>query len=224
MTGITRPIRTFGRIKSRTIKPRQASMMETLLPGLTLPEAPFDPVDRMPRSTERWLEIGFGGGEHMAERAARRPDVLFLGAEPFLNGVASALRYIEEMQLENVRLHSGDARDLMARLPDASLDRVFVLFPDPWPKARHRKRRLVGEAFIGEAARVMKSGARLSFATDWEDYANWTLGHFLASSDFRWTAESADDWRSAPDDHVPTRYEAKRLGDCAPLWLEFERR
>ena len=222
--GESRSIRTFGRIKSRTIKPRQADLLETLLPRIALPETAFDPRALVPDATEVWLEIGFGGGEHLAGRAAARPDVLFLGAEPFLNGVASALRHIEEAALDNVRLHAGDARELMARLPAASLDRIFVLFPDPWPKARHHKRRLVGTEFIAEAARVMRPGGRLLFSTDWEDYANWTLARFLASPDFLWTARAADDWRGAPADHIPTRYEAKRLGDCAPLWLAFDRR
>jgi tRNA (guanine-N7-)-methyltransferase len=122
-----------------------------------------------------------------------------------------------------VRLHHGDARDLIGRLPDASIDRLIILFPDPWPKARHAKRRLVQPDFVGEAARVLKIGARVRFATDWADYADWALKRFLASPEFRWTAEAADDWRSPPADHVTTRYETKRLGDCAPLWLEFER-
>jgi len=224
VSDLPRPIRTFGRIKSRAIKTRQAGLLETLLPRITVPEAPFDPRDLGHDVGEVWLEIGFGGGEHMAGRAVRRPDVLLLGAEPFLNGVASALRHVEENHLGNVRLHAGDARDLMARLPDSSLDRAFVLFPDPWPKVRHHKRRLVGADFIAKAARTLKSGGQLLFATDWEDYANWTLSRFLASPEFRWTAQSADDWRRAPADHVATRYEAKRLGDCAPLWLTFERR
>ncbi len=219
-----RPIRTFGRIKSRAIKSRQAALLETLLPRILVPEAPFEPRALMPGAAQVWLEIGFGGGEHLAGRAAARPDVLLLGAEPFLNGVASALRHIEEGGLGNIRLHAGDARDLMARLPDASLARLFILFPDPWPKARHHKRRLVGPEFITEAARVLEPGGRLLFATDWEDYANQALVRFLASPDFRWTADTADDWRRAPPDHVPTRYEAKRLGDCAPLWLAFDRR
>jgi tRNA (guanine-N7-)-methyltransferase len=108
-------------------------------------------------------------------------------------------------------------------LPDASLSRVYILFPDPWPKAHHRKRRLIGPDFIAEAARLMRPGAPLRFATDWADYADWTLQRFAASSAFRWTAERADDWRVPWPDHVTTRYETKRLGDCAPIWLEFER-
>ena len=221
---MTRPIRTFGRTKSRAIKARQAGLIETLLPRIAVPEAAFEPRALKSDAAEVWLEIGFGGGEHLAGRAAARPDVLFLGAEPFLNGVASALRHIEELGLDNVRLHAGDAREVVARLPDASLERIFVLFPDPWPKARHHKRRLVGTEFIAEATRVLKPGGRLLFATDWEDYANWALVRFLASPDFLWIAKTADDWRRAPPDHVPTRYEAKQLGDCAPLWLAFDRR
>ncbi len=197
--------------------------METLLPRIATPEGPFDPRTLKPDATEVWLEIGFGGGEHLAAQAARRPDVLFLGAEPFLNGVASALRHIDAAGLANVRLHAGDARELMDALPDASLDRLFILFPDPWPKARHHKRRLISQAFLAEAARVLKPGGPLRFATDWQDYADWTLERLIASPDFTWTADRADDWRVPPADHIPTRYEEKKLGDCAPIWLEAVR-
>jgi tRNA (guanine-N7-)-methyltransferase len=177
----------------------------------------------MPLAEEVWLEIGFGGGEHLAAQAERRPNALFMGAEPFLNGVASALRHVDERGLANVRLHAGDVRTLMAALPDACLDRVIILFPDPWPKARHHKRRLVQDDFVEEAARLLKAGGRLRFATDWADYADWALKRLTASPRFRWLAEAADDWRKPPADHVTTRYEEKRLGDCAPIWLEFER-
>lgn len=217
------PLRTFGRIRSRAIKPRQAALMTTLLPSVAVPEGAFNPQELRPEASEVWLEIGFGGGEHMAAQAARRPDVLILGAEPFVNGVASALRHIEAGGLTNIRLLAGDARDLMAFLPDASLGKVFILFPDPWPKARHVKRRLIQPAFVAEAARLMKPGAQLRFATDWADYADQALTVFGRSRNFRWLAESADDWRRAPADHVATRYEAKRLGDCPPIWLDFER-
>jgi tRNA (guanine-N7-)-methyltransferase len=171
-----------------------------------------------------WLEIGFGGGEHMAGQAERRRDVLILGAEPFQNGVASALRHLDERGLTNVRLQDGDARELMAHFPDAVLDRVFILFPDPWPKLRHHKRRLVNAETLAELARVLKPGGRLRFATDWADYADWTLERMLASKAFAWDAERADDWRMAPADHITTRYEEKRLGDCAPVFLDFRRR
>lgn len=218
-----RPLRTFGRIRSRVIKPRQAALMTGLLPALSIPSGPIDPRQLAPECAEVWLEIGFGGGEHMAAQAARRPDVLILGAEPFLNGVASALRHIDERGLTNVRLRAGDARELMAALPEACLDRLFVLFPDPWPKARHVKRRLIQPDFIAEAARILKPGAVFRFVTDWADYADQVLVQFRRAPRFRWLAERADDWRRTPGDHVPTRYEQKRLGDCAPIWLEFQR-
>ena len=224
MTDAHPPLRSYGRLKSRPIKPRQAALMETLLPALRVPAEPFDPRGLAPAAAEVWLEIGFGGGEHMSAQAARRPEVLVIGAEPFQNGVASALRHVDAQGLANVRIHDGDARELMARLPDASLARVFVLFPDPWPKGRHKKRRIIQAETVAELDRIMAPGGRLRFASDWADYVDWTLERFLANPTFRWTAERADDWRTPPADHVTTRYEEKRLGDCAPVFLEFERR
>ncbi|MEQ1618338.1 MAG: tRNA (guanosine(46)-N7)-methyltransferase TrmB, partial [Terricaulis sp.] len=170
------------------------------------------------------LEIGFGGGEHLVAQAAAHPDARFIGVEPFLNGVASCLRHIEESGVQNVRLHQGDARDVVARLPDASLDLCYILFPDPWPKTRHWKRRLIQREFLDALARVLKPGAEVRFATDWVNYAEWTLALFLKHPAFTWTAARADDWRKPWSGHVPTRYEAKKLGDCAPVWLLFLRR
>lgn len=217
-------MRSYGRIKSRPIKPRQAALVEDLLPGLRPPAGPFDPRTLMEGAREAWLEIGFGGGEHMASQAARAPDVLIIGCEPFLNGVASAVRHVAEQGVKNVRILDGDARELVARLPDASLDRVFILFPDPWPKARHHKRRIVQTDMIAELARVLKSGGRLRFATDVAGYADWALERFVASPDFDWPAGRPDDWRVAPADHITTRYEEKRLGDCEPVFFDFIRR
>jgi len=218
------PLRSFGRIKSRPIKPRQAALMETLLPQIRAPQQPFDPRSLIPDASEVWLEIGFGGGEHMAGQADRCRDVLILGAEPFQNGVASALRHIEERGLTNVRLQDGDVRELLARLPDAALDRAFILFPDPWPKVRHHKRRLITTETLAELVRVLKPGAMLRFATDWADYADWTLERVLGCGRFAWNVERADDWRVPPADHLTTRYEEKRLGDCAPVFFDFRRR
>ena len=217
------PLRTYGRIKTRTLKPRQAVLIDELLPRLGVPDGPFDPKAIMPQAREVWLEIGFGGGEHLAAQAARHPGVLMIGVEPFLNGVASALRHVDEAGLANVRIVQGDARDIVARLPDASLGRVFILFPDPWPKTRHHKRRIMQPDFITDLARAARSGARLGFATDWRDYAAWTLERMVGRSDWAWTAQSAADWRRPPPDHVTTRYEQKALGDTAPIFLNFVR-
>ncbi|WP_304169190.1 tRNA (guanosine(46)-N7)-methyltransferase TrmB [Phenylobacterium aquaticum] len=217
------PLRSFGRIKSRTIKPRQAALMDSLLPEIRCPQVAFDPRTLAPQAARVWLEIGFGGGEHMAAQASRDPEVLILGAEPFQNGVASALRHIDERGLSNVRLWDADVRELIAHLPDACLDRIFILFPDPWPKARHNKRRLVNAELLVELARVLKPGGGLRFATDWADYADWTLERVLRDPAFSWPATRACDWRVPPADHITTRYEEKRLGDCAPVFLDFVR-
>ncbi|MEI7933071.1 MAG: tRNA (guanosine(46)-N7)-methyltransferase TrmB [Alphaproteobacteria bacterium] len=217
------PLRTYGRIKSRPIKPRQEALLESLLPRIAVPEGPIDPAALMPEARAAWLEIGFGGGEHMAGQAALHPEVLILGAEPFLNGVASALRHIDEQALTNVRLLQGDARDLVSRLSAACLERVFILFPDPWPKARHHKRRIIQTEFLGDLMRVMKPGGILRYGTDWADYADWTLERLTASPDFQRRLYSQDDPTGPPEGHLTTRYETKKLGDCAPVFFEFVR-
>lgn len=216
-------LRSYGRVKARVLKPRQAALLDNLAAGVDIPDGPFDPRALKPDAREIWLEIGFGGGEHMAGQAARDRDILIIGVEPFLNGVASALRHIEEQALDNVRVHQGDAREVAARLPDASLDRVFILFPDPWPKSRHHKRRLVQEDFLAELARKLKPGGRLRFATDWADYADWTLERVVKSGLYEGPAGGPDDRTVPPADHLTTRYEEKKLGDCAPVFLDFVR-
>ena len=218
------PLRTFGRVKSRTIKPAQGALLETLLPQIAVPaDRRLDREALLAGRRELWLEIGFGGGEHLAGQAARRPDVTLIGAEPFLNGAASALRHIDEAGLANVRLHVGDARDIVDALPDSSLDRVFILFPDPWPKLRHHKRRLIQPGFVADLARVLAPGGQLRFATDWAGYADWALERLTACPVLDWTAQGPDDWRTPPADHVTTRYQEKRLGDIAPVYLDFIR-
>ncbi len=210
-------MRSFGRVKGRALKPRQAGLVDELLPHLAIDlEAP-------PSAPRLILEIGFGAGEHLVAQAAANPDALFLGAEPFLNGVGSCLRHIEEAGVTNVRLHHGDARDVLAALAGACLDRIDILFPDPWPKTRHHKRRLIQPDFLGELARVAKPGAEVRFATDWAHYAAWTLEVFSRDQRFTWSAERAEDWRSPWPGHTLTRYETKKLGDCAPVWLRFVR-
>lgn len=216
-------LRSYGRIKSRPIKARQAALFDTLAPKVDIPEGPFDPLSLKPDAREIWFEIGFGGGEHMAGQAERDPDLLIIGVEPFLNGVASALRHVEERSLTNLRVHQGDAREVASRMPDGCIDRVFILFPDPWPKSRHHKRRIIQPDYLVELHRLLKPGGRLRFATDWAEYADWTVERVLASKLFAWPADRADDWRVPPADHLTTRYEEKKLGDCAPVWLDFVR-
>jgi len=216
--------RLYGRSAGKPLSKTAAGRVETLLPKLAIPEGRLDLKALFPAAGEVWLEIGFGGGEHLAGQAAQRADVGFLGAEPFLDGIAKILAEIEERKLSNIRLRRGDARDLVAQLPDQSIARAFILFPDPWPKARHRKRRLVQPDFLAELARVLKPGAGVRFATDWADYANRALADFLRDGGFEWQADRADDWRKPPADHVTTRYQEKRLGDCAPVFFDFVRR
>lgn len=225
-TGGPRPLRTYGRGKGRPLSGRQQRLVDELLPRLALPagEGPLDLAALFPGAQGVRLEIGFGGGEHMIAQAQAHPALGFLGAEPFLDGVAKALAGIEERGLANIRLHRGDARDVLPRLAPASLARIDILFPDPWPKARHGKRRLVAPETIAALARVLAPGGELRIATDWAAYAEWILIHVRASPAFDWTARRPQDWRLPPSDHVTTRYEQKRLGDIGPVFLRFRRR
>lgn len=213
-----RPLRSYGRIKARALKPRQENLLQSLLPQVA-----FD-LSQPQIMAESVLEIGFGGGEHLVAQALAAPNTSFLGVEPFLNGVGSCLRHIEESGVKNVRLHRGDARDVIAALPEGCLARADILFPDPWPKTRHWKRRLIQPEFVASLAKVVKMGGEVRFATDWTHYAAWTLETFLKSPEFEWQADRAADWRLPWPGHVTTRYEVKKLGDCAPIFLRFVRR
>lgn len=170
------------------------------------------------------LEIGFGAGEHLIAEASRHRDTGFIGAEPFLNGMASVLSGIVESDLENVRLHQGDAGELLDWLPEAWLSEVDLLYPDPWPKRRHWKRRFIRPDNLTRLARAMRIGGVLRFATDWSDYATWGLAQVVRTPHFRWTAETAADWRAPWPDWQGTRYEAKAFREGRrPVYLTFER-
>jgi len=172
-----------------------------------------------------WLEIGFGGGEHLAHQATLHPDIGFIGSEPFLEGVAKLLARIEEDGLRNIRLWPDDARPLLEALPDRSVDRVDILFPDPWPKTRHHKRRLINDETVAHLARVLVDGATLRLATDHPEYARWMLLHVRRNPAFVWTARSPRDWRQRPWDAIATRYEEKaREAGRPPVYLTFARR
>ena len=169
-----------------------------------------------------WLEVGFGGGEHLLEQARANPRIGLIGAEPYEAGVAKLLSKIEDTDASNIRIHEGDARDVVEVLPDASLGRVFILFPDPWPKTRHHKRRFVQMEMLDALARVMKPGAELRLASDDAGYIAWTLERVLAHPGFAWTAERAADWKTRPQGWPQTRYEAKALHG-PPAYLSFRR-
>lgn len=190
-----------------------------------LPPGTLDPKILFPDARAVWLEIGFGGGEHLLAQAEAHPDIGMIGCEPFVNGVAKLLRQIEQRRLGNVRVHAGDARDVLDALAERALGRVFVLFPDPWPKARHHKRRIIAAPVLDQLARVMAEGAELRIATDIAEYARWTLLHVLNHGAFAWPVQSPRDWRERPADWPPTRYEEKALqAGRRPVYLRFVRR
>lgn len=218
----------FGRRKGHRLKPQQAALFETLLPRLAL-----DLDTRAPALAslfeaavgETRLEIGFGGGEHLIAEAERNPQSGFIGVEPFANGMAKALSAIAAHGLANIRLHFGDAIHVLDWLPAGSIARLDLLYPDPWPKRRHWKRRFVQDATVAAVARLLKPGGTFRFATDWPDYAAWTLQHLMRSRDFEWTAERANDWRLPWSGFTTTRYEAKAKREGRmPCYLVFRRR
>lgn len=202
----------YGRRKGPKLSAHQQQLIETLLPEIALTlEAHADPKSYFANVTEVWLEVGFGAGEHMLWQAHHHPHAGIIGAEPYLSGVAKLLSKIDPANIPHLRLYTDDARDIIDALPDASLGRVFVLFPDPWPKTRHHKRRFVQMDLLDRLARVMKPGAEFRFASDDAPYFEWTLERICAHSDFEWQATSSADWLRRPADWPQTRYEAKEL-------------
>ncbi len=222
----TRPRAFFGRRKGHALKPAQAALFETLLPrlALDLDALPDDlrtlfpvPVDAVR------LEIGFGGGEHLLHEAQANPHTGFIGVEPFLNGMAKALSAIAARDLRNIRLHHGDAIELIARLPQASLARIDLIHPDPWPKRRHWKRRFVQDDTLAAIARILQPGGEFRFVSDIPDYVAWTLVRLLRVPAWVWTAERADDWRRPWPGFPGTRYAAKAHREGrAPCFLIFQ--
>lgn len=224
--------RVYGRRIDKPLRARQAALMESLLPRVAMPDPEsrtdnqvIDPAAIFPAAKEVWLEVGFGGGEHLAWQARQHPDIGIIGAEPFTNGVAKLLGQIEDHGLENIRVHFGDVRPLIEALQPGSLDRIFVLHPDPWPKKRHHKRRMISPWFFEAAARLLRSGAILRVASDIPDYIRWTLMHARGAAQFEWMADRAADWQVRPEDWPQTRYEAKALKEGrTPTYLTFRRR
>lgn len=217
-----------GRRKGRALRPGRQRLLDELLPRLKIDLSGdgIDPAGLFVRPvSDVWLEVGFGGGEHLAEQARMHPDVGMIGCEPFINGVAKLLGAVERDCLENIRIHADDARDLIDRLPDASIGRAFVLFADPWPKARHAERRFIGSENLDRLARVMKNGAELRLASDQMPLIRWMLFHTLDHPDFEWTARGPEDWRARTADWPPTRYEVKAADKgITCVYLTFRRR
>ncbi len=220
--------RFYGRRKGRPLRKGQQHLIDTLLPrvAVALPaEGTLDPRSLFAHEPDRvWLEIGFGGGEHLAEQAHANPAVGLIGCEVFLNGIATLLAQVAQRNLANVRVYPEDARDLLDALPDASLDRVFLLFPDPWPKRRHADRRFIQPANLDLLARLMKPGAEFRVASDDPTYIGWALAHLVRHPAFAWTARRPADWAARPADWPGTRYESKALREGRqPVFLRFVR-
>lgn len=217
----------YGRRKGHALRKGQARLMSDVLPELALDltnPAPNDLRSLFTDAANVRLEIGFGGGEHLLHEAKRHPEIGYLGCDVYINGVAKLLAVIRAEGAGNIRLHHGDAEPLLDWLPEQSLQRIDILYPDPWPKRRHWKRRFISADRIGRMVRVLAPGGELRFATDIPSYAEWGLARFLRSPHFAWTAECADDWRKPWPDFPGTRYEAKAFREGRiPYYLTFRR-
>ena len=225
----TGELRSFGRTRMRSLTPRQQEIVARVMPRV---EVDLDDPDSAEPSSlfdttggDAWLEIGFGGGEHLLWQAKQNPTVGLIGCEPFRDGVVRVLTAIDDEGFGNIRLHADDARPLLRCFQPATISRTFILFPDPWPKKRHNKRRLINPELATALARVMKPGAELRIATDIDDYLKSILLTFHYCSEFEWLATGASDWRVRPSDWPGTRYEAKAIREgrsCA--YLRFKRK
>lgn len=219
----------FGRRSGKTLHARQQALYETLLPelALNLPDSgTLDPQSLFASKPEKLvMEIGYGGGEHLARQLEAAPHTGFIGCEVFSGGIGKLLEKIDQNGAENIRLYTDDALKLLQTLPDASLDGVYLLYPDPWPKTRHHKRRFVSPLTLAELARTIKPGGFFRFATDIEDYANWTLAHVLRNPAFGWHPEAPGSWHTPYKDWQPTRYEqkARREGRLKSFYFTFTR-
>jgi tRNA (guanine-N7-)-methyltransferase len=213
----------YGRRKGPKLSARQLGLRRTLLGELAY-DPDQEPFSQFPNTVqELWLEVGFGAGEHLVWQAQAHPQVGLIGAEPYEMGVAKLLTKLEESPLNTVRLYEGDGRDIIEKLPDASLGRFFLLFPDPWPKTRHHKRRFLQMEMLDQLARVLKPGAELRFATDDKSYLPYALERLMAHPAFEWLAQGPSDWKNRPPGWPPTRYETKAIKG-PPTFLRFARR
>jgi tRNA (guanine-N7-)-methyltransferase len=217
--------RLYGRTKDHKLRAGQAGLLERLLPALSVPEAgPVTAEALFGDSRPLHFEIGFGAGEHLADRADLLPDHGFIGAEPFLNGVVGALTHIRDRRLANVRLHMGNALDVLERVPDGALTMVYLLHPDPWPKARHAKRRMINPGPLDLIAAKLRPGGELRLGTDDPTYCRWAMMVMSKRTDLEWLAESAGDFLVRPGGWPETRYEAKARRQGREVWYFRYRR
>ena len=211
--------RLYGRRQGHKLRQGQASLVEELLPKLEVPETgPLDAILLFGNDRAIEFEIGFGSGEHLAGQAQARAEHGFIGCEPFINGVVGALTHIRDRDLTNVRIHMGDALEILERLPDASLSRVYLLHPDPWPKARHAKRRMINHGPMDLIARKLKPGCEFRLGTDDPTYCRWSMMVMDQRRDFEWQAGCAQDFLTRPDDWPETRYERKARRKGHEVW------
>lgn len=226
--GVKHPlIRSYGRRWSKGLRPTRASALESVMAwaSLEFPSKAVDPATFFDTPVKQvWFEIGFGNGEHILQQGINHPDVGLIGCEPFMNGVAALCVGISEKNVKNVRIWPNDARLLMEKMKPASLDRLFLLHPDPWPKTRHHKRRFLQTETLDEIARLLKPGAEFRMATDHVDLSTWLLDKTYHHPAFEWTAKEADDWRTPPEDWPETRYGKKGLKQGRPpVYFIFRR-
>ena len=221
----------YGRIKGKTLNAAQYRYLDEDLPRLSVlgvtrlenPERDFLDIDTLTGGRPLWLEVGFGGGEHLVHQALHNPDVQFLGVEPYVNGVAMLLGKMRKAGVTNIKLHMGDARNLMDVLPDESVCKAFLLYPDPWPKIRHHRRRFVTPEHLIPLSKCLKLGAEFRVATDIEDYVRQTLQE-VPKAGFDWLAEGPEDWRAPWGDWISTRYELKAVREeRTPHYMTFRK-
>jgi tRNA (guanine-N7-)-methyltransferase len=219
-------VRFYGRRKGHDLKPGRQRLVTEVLPLLRLPDTvPQNLSDLFAKSVDEvQLEIGFGAGEHLIHQARANPKIGYIGAEPYINGVAALVAGIERERIETIRIFDEDARLLLPKLPDGSLTKIFLLFPDPWHKARHNKRRFVSEETLDHFARLLQAGGEFRFASDDAGYVRWTLARTTRHAAFSWTARGPEDWRVRWPDAVATRYETKNITKMKPVYLGFRRR
>ncbi|MDM8009386.1 MAG: tRNA (guanine(46)-N(7))-methyltransferase TrmB [Parasphingorhabdus sp.] len=215
----------YGRRQGHALRDQQVELVEKLLPQIAVPtEGPVTAAALFGTDRPMHFEIGFGAGEHLASRADMLPDHGFIGCEPYLNGVVGALQHVRDQHLGNVRLHMGNALDVLERIPDGSLSFVYLLHPDPWPKARHAKRRFMNHGPVDLIAAKLKPGGEFRFGTDHPVYLEWAMMIMSQRDEFEWLCQSPKDWMVRPGGWPETRYEAKARRQGHDVWYFRYRR